>query len=91
MKQKILKRLLTVGLAAAMAVTLVAGCGGKGGDSGKSNGGDGAKVSDFGWWISKMDDSGRYYEKYEECPVAQYVSQQYWSAEKGASARKRME
>lgn len=46
MKNKLVKRILSTGLMAAMALTLVAGCG-KGKDSGKSNGNYGSDTSEF--------------------------------------------
>ena len=40
MKNKVVKRVLSVGLMAAMALTLLAGCGGKGDGGDKGNGGE---------------------------------------------------
>lgn len=93
MKNKLVKRILSVGLMAAMAVTLVAGCGGKG-NSDNSDGGTGdaevvgddefaGKSAEFTWWITQTDSNGEYYENYEENPVVQYINQQYWNVKDG--------
>ncbi len=90
MKNKLVKRILSVGLMAAMAVTLVAGCGGKGNadgdDGGNAGNGDSefaGKSTEFTWWIQQTDSNGEYYETYEESPVVQYVNQQYWDSASG--------
>ncbi len=82
MKNKVVKRVLSVGLMAAMALTLLAGCGGKGDGGDKGNGGgvsgEGGEETDefagkdnnFKWWIYKTDGEGQYYENYEDCAVA---------------------
>ena len=81
MKQKLVKRILAAGMAAAMAMTLLAGCGGSGSNS------DVPKEQQFTWWIYKTDSDGQYYEKYEDSPVAQYLNQQYWDVENGGIAK----
>ena len=92
MKNKVVKRILSAGLMAAMALTLVVGCGGNGdsGDDGGSAAGGDAKESEFAgknaeftWWIQQTDSNGEYYETYEQSPVAQYVNQQYWDSTTG--------
>ena len=92
MKNKVVKRILSVGLMAAMALTLVVGCGGKG-DDGKADGNGGGDVAgedefagkdaNFTWWIYKTDSNGEYYETYEETAVAQFINQQYWNVKDG--------
>lgn len=79
MKKKILKRILAIGLTAAMAVTIIAGCG----SNGKSESSADGKKAEFTWWIYKTDSDGQYYEDYEQSPVAQYINQQYWDIENG--------
>ncbi len=88
MRNKFVKKILTLGLVAATALTMIVGCGGKG-DSG-DKGGDGAvtdefagKDSNFTWWIYKTDGEGQFYENYEECAVAQYLNAQYWDVQNG--------
>ena len=81
MKNKIVKKILAVGLMAAMAVTMVAGCGGKGGDD--KGGSSSGKDASFTWWIYRMDNDGQYYEKYEDTAAAQFINQQYWDTENG--------
>lgn len=90
MKNKVLKRILSVGLMTAMALTLVVGCGGKGGDDANKGGGDAGaedefagKDANFTWWIYKTDSNGEYYENYEETAVAQFINQQYWNSKDG--------
>ena len=92
MKNKVVKRILSVGLMAAVALTLVVGCGGKG-DDGKADGNGGGDVAgedefagkdaNFTWWIYKTDSNGEYYETYEETAVAQFINQQYWNVKDG--------
>ena len=66
MKNKLWKKILTVGLVAAMAVTVVAGCGGKGDSGDKEKNGTvsdeggvtdefAGKNAEFTWWIYKTD------------------------------------
>lgn len=83
MRNKLVKRILTAGLVAAMSLTMIAGCG-SGGDSddGSSSGGE-AKDANFTWWIYKTDGEGQYYENYEDCVPVQYVNAQYWDVENG--------
>ncbi len=84
-KSKLLKRTLSVCLMAAMAVTLIAGCG-KGDDGGGNEDKRGEtpkKDATFTWWINQTDGSGEYYEDYKESSVAQFVNQQYWDTENG--------
>ncbi len=92
MEGKKVKRMLSVVLMLAMAVTLLAGCGGKGnsgdGETGKSDvqGGEdefAGKNAEFTWWITQTDGNGMYYEDYADCPVVQYIHQQYWDVENG--------
>ena len=80
MRNKLVKRILTAGLVAVMAVTMIAGCGSKG--DGGSSGGKG-KDANFTWWIYKTDGEGQYYEKYEDCAVVQFINAQYWDVENG--------
>ncbi len=83
MKNKVVKRMLSVGLVAAMALTLVAGCGKGDSGDGKDVGGSGdaGKNADFTWWIGSG--SGEFYEKFEDNSVAQFLNQQYWDVENG--------
>lgn len=86
MKNGVVKRILTVGLATAMAITMIAGCGGKGnssdaGDGGKSE--KNPKDAEFTWWIYRTDGEGQYYEDYEDSPIPQFINQQYWDVENG--------
>ena len=78
MRNKTVKKSLSVTLMATMAVSLLAGCGGK--DKDTSSGSDDTK---FGWWIYSTDGLGEYYEDYDDNPIAQYVQAQYWDSEKG--------
>ena len=78
MKNKAVKRILATGLAAVLAVSMLAGCGGK--DKGGSSD---EKSAEFGWWITKTDAEGEYYESYEESPIVQYIHAQYWDSENG--------
>ncbi len=103
MKQKTkrshyLRRLFTIGLIAAMTLSLLAGCGGKGKD-GQGNAGNGGNDSDngdvgmsdeyagkdanFTWWIYTTDGDGQYYDDYDDSPVAQWVQAQYWNVKEG--------
>ncbi len=95
MKNKAVKRILSAGLVAAMAITMVAGCGGKGnsaddGEVDGSTGGDkfAGKSTAFTWWINQTDSNGEFYEYYEQSPVVQYVNQQYWDVENGGIGTK---
>lgn len=85
MKNKIVKRVLSVGLMAAMALTLLAGCKDNGGGSGDAGAEDefAGKDANFTWWIYKTDGEGQFYENYEECAVAQYLNAQYWNTKDG--------
>lgn len=92
MKNKFVKRILSVGLVAAMTIALAAGCG-KGGDSGNPDANGDANVvgndeftgksTDFTWWITQTDSNGEYYENYEENTAVQFINQQYWDVENG--------
>lgn len=84
MKKQTVKRILSVGLMAAMAVSLIAGCG-KSGDDGKSGGGESQK---FTWWITQTDGVGKYYEDYKDAAAVQYINQQYWNTEEGGIGTK---
>jgi len=89
-KSKLLKRTLSVCLMAAMAVTLIAGCG-KGDDGGGNEDKKGEtpkKDATFTWWITQSDGNGEYYEDYKESPVAQFINQQYWDTENGGIGTK---
>ncbi len=90
MKNKTVKRILSVGFVAAITVTMLVGCGGKenSADDGEADGSvDGDKFAGkstaFTWWINQTDSNGEFYEYYEQSPVAQYVNQQYWDVENG--------
>ena len=82
MKSKAVKKILAVGLAAAMTAGMLAGCGG--GD--KDAKGNVQKEAQFTWFINKMDDGGEYYETYEEAPAVQYINQLTWDVENGGVA-----
>lgn len=89
MKNKLVKRILSVGLTSVLAVTLLAGCG-KGGDSGNesANGNVGddefaGKGTDFTWWITQTDSSGEYYDDYADNTAVQFINQQYWDSVNG--------
>ena len=71
-----MKRVLSVGLVGAMALSTLAltGCG--------SNSGDGGST-DFSWWIYSTDGNGVYYDSYEDNPSVQWLNQQYWDTENG--------
>ena len=79
MKNRIVKRILAAGLVTVMAVSMLAGCGGKGGSDKGGQSGD----TKFTWWIYKTDGEGTYYDDYKDSPVVQYINQQYWDVEKG--------
>ncbi len=99
MKNKVVKRVLSVGLMAAMALTLLAGCGGKGDGGDKGNGGgvsgEGGEETDefagkdnnFKWWIYKTDGEGQYYENYEDCVTAQWLRAQSWDVKNGGISK----
>ena len=71
-----MKRVLSVGLVGAMALSTLAltGCG--------SNSGDGGST-DFSWWIYSTAGNGVYYDSYEDNPSVQWLNQQYWDTENG--------
>jgi hypothetical protein len=90
MRKDFWKKIAAVALMAAMVMTLVAGCGKGGKDDGGSGDGGSGKNADaanydgtFTWWIYQIDGEGQYYQVYEDNPVAQYISQQYWDVENG--------
>ncbi len=94
MKNKLWKKILTVGLVAAMAVTVVAGCGGKGDSGDKEKNGTvsdegggtdefAGKNAEFTWWIYKTDGEGEFYERYEDCVTAQWIRSQSWDVQNG--------
>lgn len=99
MKNKVVKQVLSMGLMAVMVLTLLAGCGGKGGSDDKKSdgetGGDSSEVTDefvgkdasFTWWIYKTDGEGQYYENYEDCAVAQWVRAQSWDVQNGGISK----
>ena len=68
------KRLLSMGLAAAVCVgTLgLAGCGSKG---------SGSAENTFSWWLYTDDGAGTYYNSFEDNPSVQWLNQQYWDTE----------
>lgn len=74
MKNKLVRRILSVGVVATMAVGMLAGCGSKKSADGPDS---------FTWWINQTDGQGQYYETYEQNPVAQWVGAQYWDSENG--------
>ncbi len=74
-----LKKLMSLGLAAAMVLTTAVtatGCGSK--SSGKD---------DFTWWIYTTDGAGTYYEKYDDNPGIQWLNAQSWDVENGGIAK----
>lgn len=75
MKNKVVKKLLCIGLAAMTVIGMLSGCGGNKDAKGSS--------ADFTWWIYQTDGAGQYYENYEESPVVQYVNSQYWDTKNG--------
>ena len=86
MKNKLVKRILTTGLAAMLAVTAAVGCtsNGDGGDNGGSSSKEPQKDASFSWWIYTTDgQGGQFYEDYDDCAVAQWVQAQYWDTENG--------
>lgn len=78
MKKKFIKRMLSITLAAAMAVGMIAGCG-----KGSKDGNQGDKDASFTWWIFQMDNAGEWYQDYKETGPAQFINQQYWDVENG--------
>ena len=79
MKSKFVKRFLTMGLAAGLALSAVCGCAKQGGpadDAGKKEEGKKeereAKDASFTWWIYKTDGEGTYYEDYKDNPQTLY-------------------
>ncbi len=79
MKNKWYKKALALSLVTVLAVTGLAGCGSK----------SSSKDPDaFTWWIFSTDGVGKYYENYEDNPVAQYVAAQYWDSENGGIGTK---
>lgn len=90
MKSKHVKRMLATGLATAMSLMLMAGCGKTNDDKGEGTQADGTvkgseatEETTFGWWIYETDSDGQYFETYEEAAVPQWIGQQYWDAENG--------
>ena len=73
-----MKRVLSVGLVGAMALSTLAltGCGSNSGDG---SGGD----TNFSWWIYSTDGQGVYYDDYADNPAVQWLNQQYWDVENG--------
>ena len=71
-----MKRVLSVGLVGAMALSTLAltGCG-----SNSSDGGD----NTVSWWITMTDGNGVYYDDYEDNPAVEWLNQQYWDTENG--------
>jgi hypothetical protein len=69
------KKLISMGLAAAMTFSMLAttGCGSSSGDDAES----------FSVWIYSTDGAGTYYEDYEDNPEIQWLNQQYWDTENG--------
>lgn len=72
MKKKQWISLLLTGALAFSAFGLT-GCGDK------EAGGD----TEFSWWITQTDGNGKYYDKYDDNPVVQWINQQYWDSEAG--------
>ena len=70
-----MKRVLSVGLVGAMALSTLAftGCGSD------SAGGD----TNFSWWIYSTDGNGTYYDDYADNPAVEWLNQQYWDVENG--------
>ena len=62
MRNKFVKRIMLVGLTAAMVLAMTVGCGGK--KDGTTAGTTG-KNADFTWWICGIG-SGEFYEKFED-------------------------
>ena len=85
MKNKVVKRVLATALVAVMAVSMLAGCGGKGGED-KGGSSDG-KTAEFGWWIYKTDAEGQYYEDYNEVVPVQWIENQVWDTENGGISK----
>ena len=70
-----MKKLLSLGLVSAMALSMLAtatGCGSKSGDGGTLK-----------WWIFTSDNAGGYYQDYDDNPTIQWINQQYWDVENG--------
>ena len=76
-----MKRVLSVGLVGAMALSTLAltGCG-----SNSSDGGD----NTVSWWITMTDGNGVYYDDYEDNPAVEWLNQQYWDTENGGLGTK---
>ena len=76
-----MKRVLSVGLVGAMALSTLAltGCG-----SNSSDGGD----NTVSWWITMTDGNGVYYDDYEDNPGVEWLNQQYWGIENGGLGTK---
>ena len=76
-----MKRVLSVGLVGAMALSTLAltGCG-----SNSSDGGD----NTVSWWITMTDGNGVYYDDYEDNPGVEWLNQQYWDIENGGLGTK---
>ena len=76
-----MKRVLSVGLVGAMALSTLAltGCG-----SNSSDGGD----NTVSWWITMTDGNGVYYDDYEDNPAVEWLNQQYWDIENGGLGTK---
>lgn len=85
MKNKFVKRALTMGLAAGMMLCAVSGCAKQGepADDAGSKEKREAKDASFTWWIYKTDGEGTYYEDYKDNPGVQYINAQYWDVENG--------
>ena len=71
-----LKRVLSLGLAAVTACSMLAvtGCGNQSADEDDNT---------FSWWIYMTDGNGTYYDKYEDNPAVEWLNQQYWDVENG--------
>ena len=76
-----MKRVLSVGLVGAMALSTLAltGCG-----SNSSDGGD----NTVSWWITMTDGNGVYYDDYEDNPAVEWLNQQYLDTENGGLGTK---
>lgn len=88
MKNKFVKRMVSVGLMAAMSLSLLAGCSKNANDDkqGAAGTNGGEKDANFTWWIGSF--SSEFYEKWEDNPVMQYINQQYWDTENGGLGTK---
>lgn len=80
MKKQIVKKWLALGLAVAMAASLLAGCSGKKGEEGE---GATSEAQKFTWWIFQTDSVGIYYEDFKDTAAVQYINAQYWDTENG--------